>query len=44
MSPQMMQNLLKPALACELLGADFVFVVDMVLLELDPMVTEAAPE
>ena len=38
----MIENLLKPALACEFLGTDFVFVIDVVFLNLDPAVTEAS--
>ena len=38
----MIENLLNPALACEFLGIDFRFVVDVVLLDLDPLVTEAS--
>ena len=38
----MIENLLKPALACEFLGTDFGFVVDVVLLDLNPVVTEVS--
>ena len=38
----MIENLLKPALACEFLETDFAFVVNVVLLDLDPVVTEAS--
>ena len=42
MRQEMVENLLKPALACNFFGADLFLVIDAVLLDLDPMMTEAA--
>ena len=42
MSPDVVDDLLEPSLAGELLGADLVVVIDVVLLDLDPVMTEAA--
>ena len=42
MSPDVVDDLLEPSLAGEFLGANLVIVVDVVLLDLDPMMTEAA--
>ena len=42
MSPDVVDDLLEPSLAGELLGANLVVVVDVVLLDLDPVMTEAA--
>jgi hypothetical protein len=38
----MVENLLKPGLACEFLGTDFVLMINVVLLNLDPVMTEMA--
>ena len=38
MSPRMIENLFEPALACEFLGADFVLMIDVVLLALQLVV------
>ena len=42
MSPEMVENLFEPAVASEFFGADFVLMVDVVLLDLNPVMTEAA--
>jgi hypothetical protein len=34
MGPETVENLLKPGLACKLLGADFFLMIDVVLLDL----------
>ena len=44
MSPDVVDDLFEPSLPCEFLGADVMLVVDAVLLNLDPMVAEAASE
>ena len=44
MSPWMVENLLKPALVCEFPGTHFVLMIDVVLLNLDPVVTETATQ
>ena len=44
MSPQMVENFLKPALACEFLGTDFILVIDVILLNLDPAMIETASQ
>ena len=40
----MVDDVFKPSLPCEFLGANVMLVVDVVLLNLDPMVTESASE
>ena len=40
----MVENLLKPALACEFPGTHFVLMIDVVLLNLDPVMTEVASQ
>ena len=42
MGLEMVENFLKPVLACEFLEANLFLVIDVVLLDLDPMVAEAA--
>ena len=42
MSPDVVDDLLEPSLAGEFLGANLVLVIDVVLLDLDPVMTEAA--
>ena len=42
MSSKMIENLLKPSLACAFLGIDFLFMADVVLLNLDPVMAEAS--
>jgi hypothetical protein len=42
MCPEMVENLLKPALACKFLGANSFLVINMVLFDLDPVVAETA--
>ena len=42
MSPDVVDDLLEPSLAGEFLGANLVLVVDVVLLDLDPVMSEAA--
>ena len=44
MSPEMIENLFEPALAGEFLGADFVLVIDVSLLCLNPVVAEASSQ
>jgi hypothetical protein len=44
MRPKMVQDLFEPALTGEFLGANFVLVIDVVLLDLDPVVAEAGAE
>ena len=44
MSPDVVDDFFEPSLPCEFLGADVVLVVNVVLLDLDPVVAEAASE
>jgi hypothetical protein len=44
MCPDMVENLLEPALTSKFLGADFVVMIYVVLLDLHPVVTEATAE
>ena len=44
MSPNVVDDVFEPSLPCEFLGANVVLMVDVVLLNLDPMVTESASE
>jgi hypothetical protein len=44
MRPKMVEDLFEPALTGEFLGANFILAIDVILLQLNPMVTEAAAE
>jgi hypothetical protein len=44
MSPQMIENLFEPALACEFLGADFVLMIDVVSLHLSFVASEPSDD
>jgi hypothetical protein len=44
MRPKMVWDLFEPALTGEFLGANFALVIDVILLDLNPVVAEAAAE